>query len=152
MWKRDANYTASPTPLPTVRRNKKPGSEIFVAREPIVKVRRNERKKVCAVLHASSHSPAFSGWLVGCLSELTEEEEKLKIAFWNGTYQDALGSIFPQEDICSLIPPEEADIAILEEPEHLNWFRVPREDANEQEMLGWAHKFKHVVGILHTYE
>lgn len=83
---------------------------------------------------------------------MIEEEKNLKIAFWNGTYQDALGSIFPLEDICSLIPQEEADIAILEEPEHLNWFRVPREDASENEMLGWAHKFKHVVGILHTYE
>ena len=67
-------------------------------------------------------------------------------------------------DICSLIPDEEADIAILEEPEHLNWFRVPpqlddkqKDVANEIERvamekteLGWAVKFKHVVGILHT--
>jgi len=28
-------------------------------------------------------------------------------------------------DICSLIDDKDADVAILEEPEHLNWFRVP---------------------------
>jgi hypothetical protein len=53
-------------------------------------------------------------------------------------------------DICSLIPTDEADICILEEPEHLNWFRVPDPDADAVNFLGWAHKFKHVVGILHT--
>jgi digalactosyldiacylglycerol synthase len=70
--------------------------------------------------------------------------------FWNGKYHNSFGSIFPTEDICSSIPKDEADIAILEEPEHLNWFRVPEvvgkgEDFDE---LGWAHKFKHVVGIV----
>jgi hypothetical protein len=75
--------------------------------------------------------------------------------FWDGTYQEGFGSIFPSCDICSLIPKEEADVAILEEPEHLNWFRVPAtksadDDSEDVDVLGWAHKFKHVVGILHT--
>lgn len=48
----------------------------------------------------------------------------LQILFWNGIYQESFGSIFPVEDICSLIPYDEADVAILEEPEHLNWFRI----------------------------
>lgn len=83
----------------------------------------------------------------------TEEEPNLKIMFWNGAYKQGLGSIFPTEDICSLIPAQEADIAILEEPEHLNWWRVPASDKSYKDdisVLGWAHKFKHVVGILHT--
>jgi hypothetical protein len=73
--------------------------------------------------------------------------------FWDGTYNDSFGSIFPTVDICSLIPKGEADVAILEEPEHLNWFRNPASNSDTSEdadVLGWAHKFNHVVGILHT--
>jgi hypothetical protein len=55
---------------------------------------------------------------------LQSENFTLQIQFWKGTYQESFGSIFPIEDICSLIPSDEADVAILEEPEHLNWFRV----------------------------
>lgn len=111
---------------------------------------------------ASSH--AHSALFRYCSTvRITEEERKLKILFWEGTYQEGFGSIFPAIDICSLIPKDEADIAILEEPEHLNWFRVPAtatkasttagavtDDKSDADVLGWAHKFRHVVGILHT--
>ena len=35
---------------------------------------------------------------------------------------------------------------------HLNWFRIPNFDSetDEKVSLGWAHMFRHVVGILHT--
>jgi len=81
-----------------------------------------------------------------------EEEKDLRIMFWNGTYHHGFGSIFPTVDICSLIPKEEADVAILEEPEHLNWFRVPDKNVDNKDVdeLGWNHKFKWVVGILHV--
>jgi hypothetical protein len=121
-----------------------------------------------------------------------ETASKLRIQFWRGVYQESFGSIFPLDDICSKIPRAEADICILEEPEHLNWFRVPArpKEASQQaqseqgtalqdavrdgehsleasedsrinsfdndfvdsdiEILGWSHKFRHVVGILHT--
>lgn len=49
-----------------------------------------------------------------------------------------------------MVPEEEADIAILEEPEHLTWFRVPPESGEEAALLGWKFKFNYVVGILHT--
>lgn len=95
-----------------------------------------------------------------------EEEKNLRIQFYPSMYQQSFGSIFPLVDICNLIPYAEADVAILEEPEHLNWIRVPgvgvadespeeakkHEDPEHRDMrqLGWAHKFRHVVGILHT--
>jgi hypothetical protein len=79
----------------------------------------------------------------------------LKICFYPAIYSQIFASVFPTVDICSLIPKEEADIAILEEPEHLNWFRVPLEldesaENAEMEMLGWAAKFRWVIGIIHT--
>jgi hypothetical protein len=70
-----------------------------------------------------SHNNQTSSIFVA--ATVTEEEELLRIRFWEGSYHAGFGSIFPTEDICSLIPEKEADVAILEEPEHLNWFRVP---------------------------
>ena len=150
-------------------------------------------------------------FVLSFISIETEEANNLKIVFYPAMYHDLFASIFATVDICQLIPNEEADIAILEEPEHLNWFRVPpvwdesrgtvqennnkddalttksddgaiikREEsqdslnakaknvnsnqdqgtniskrivkmtAREIAELGWAMKFNHVVGILHT--
>ena len=128
------------------------------------------------------------------IPSLVEETELLNILFYSAKYYQSFGSIFPDEDICSLIPKDESDVAILEEPEHLNWFRAkdpsppalsqeeksPKvicgsrskydpgnnvssengNDENEHNMalekgmekgnLGWASKFKFVVGVIHT--
>ena len=66
----------------------------------------------------------------------------LKIRFYPARYHPGLGSIFAMGDMCSLLPDDEADVCILEEPEHLNFYRAPGE--------GWTKKFKYVVGIVHT--
>eukprot|EP00531_Pseudo-nitzschia_arenysensis_P001082 CAMPEP_0116123484 /NCGR_PEP_ID=MMETSP0329-20121206/4775_1 /TAXON_ID=697910 /ORGANISM="Pseudo-nitzschia arenysensis, Strain B593" /LENGTH=907 /DNA_ID=CAMNT_0003617407 /DNA_START=110 /DNA_END=2833 /DNA_ORIENTATION=+ len=52
-----------------------------------------------------------------------DEVDKLQIRFYPAKYHTSFGSIFASVDICALVPQEEADIAILEEPEHLTWFR-----------------------------
>ncbi|CAB80864.1 predicted protein of unknown function [Arabidopsis thaliana] len=50
-------------------------------------------------------------------------------------------SILPVGDISDAIPDEEADIAVLEEPEHLTWFHHGQK---------WKTKFNYVIGIVHT--
>lgn len=89
-----------------------------------------------------------------CLPNLTknilkkEEEKNMKILFYEAGYNEGFGSIFPSVDICSLIPDEEADVAILEEPEHLNWLRSPKRykespdeiDARKKEKKARKHK------------
>mmetsp|Transcript_13537 Transcript_13537/g.29396 ORF Transcript_13537/g.29396 Transcript_13537/m.29396 type:complete len:679 (+) Transcript_13537:220-2256(+) len=121
---------------------------------------------------------------------MPEEANAIEILFYRAAYLQSFGSIFATEDICGLVPREDADVAILEEPEHLNWFRLPasavnlrseaaretgkgsaeeasndlhstsqvnmtvdvsREERNTLDsQLGWARKFRFVVGICHT--
>lgn len=80
---------------------------------------------------AMGFSAIFSGCLAKCLKHRYEAR-----------YHQIAGCIFPMGDITRLIPDEEADVCIMEEPEHLNWFRAT--GAN------WSKKFTHVVGVIHT--
>lgn len=52
---------------------------------------------------------------------LEEEAKALRIVFYSARYHPELGSIFSVGDVPALIPDEDADALILEEPEHLNW-------------------------------
>jgi hypothetical protein len=49
------------------------------------------------------------------------------IRFYPARYHKYYNSIFALGDICDLIPDESTDVCILEEPEHLNWYRAPGE-------------------------
>lgn len=71
------------------------------------------------------------------------EAKKLKILFYPARFHTYANSIFALGDICDMIPNENADVCILEEPEHLNWYRAPGS-------APWTTKFSHVVGVIHT--
>lgn len=76
------------------------------------------------------------------LKDESSREKGLNIIWYPARYHYGLVSIFAMGDLCSQMPP--SDVCILEEPEHLNWYRSPGD--------GWttSMKFKHVVGIVHT--
>ena len=64
-----------------------------------------------------------------------------EIGWYPARYTAGLGSILNVDDITSHIPESHDDVVILEEPEHLNWYRNgPR----------WTSRFRHVVGVAHT--
>ncbi|XP_039117105.1 digalactosyldiacylglycerol synthase 1, chloroplastic-like [Dioscorea cayenensis subsp. rotundata] len=63
------------------------------------------------------------------------------ISFYPGKFSKERRSIIPAGDTSQFISAKEADIAILEEPEHLNWYHHGTR---------WTDKFNHVVGVVHT--
>jgi len=80
-------------------------------------------------------------WLRDTAS-MPEASEQLKISWYTAWQERAENSLYSMGDITALISADDVDICILEEPEHLNWYRAPGEH--------WTEKFKHVVGIIHT--
>ncbi|OAY76521.1 Digalactosyldiacylglycerol synthase 1, chloroplastic [Ananas comosus] len=64
-----------------------------------------------------------------------------KISFYPGKFAKERRSIIPAGDTSQFIPSKEADIAVLEEPEHLNWYHHGKR---------WTDKFNHVIGVVHT--
>ncbi|TVU26785.1 hypothetical protein EJB05_29348, partial [Eragrostis curvula] len=75
------------------------------------------------------------------LEERVGFKTDFKISFYPGKFQKERRSIIPAGDTSQVIPSKEADIAILEEPEHLNWYHHGKR---------WTDKFNHVVGVVHT--
>ncbi|CAN8248208.1 unnamed protein product [Cochlearia groenlandica] len=63
------------------------------------------------------------------------------IRFYPAKFATDKRSILPVGDISDSIPDEDADIAVLEEPEHLTWFHHGKK---------WKTKFNYVIGIVHT--
>lgn len=75
------------------------------------------------------------------LEERVGFKTDFKISFYPGKFQKERRSIIPAGDTSQFIPSKEADIAILEEPEHLNWYHHGKR---------WTDKFNHVIGVVHT--
>ncbi|RLM58624.1 uncharacterized protein C2845_PM18G01130 [Panicum miliaceum] len=75
------------------------------------------------------------------LEERVGFKTDFKISFYPGKFQKERRSIIPAGDTSQFIPSKEANIAILEEPEHLNWYHHGKR---------WTDKFNHVIGVVHT--
>jgi digalactosyldiacylglycerol synthase len=78
------------------------------------------------------------------MPDAADPESGLRILFYPARYHSGLCSIFAMGDLLNLIEEKggSMDVCILEEPEHVNWFRAPGD--------GWTIKYKFVVGIVHT--
>ncbi|KAG7367559.1 hypothetical protein IV203_030230 [Nitzschia inconspicua] len=75
-------------------------------------------------------------------AEMPDAAEELNLHFYNARYHAGLGSVFAMGDIIQQLPQNELDVCVLEEPEHVNWFRAPGQ--------GWTKRYNYVVGIVHT--
>ncbi|TVU29815.1 hypothetical protein EJB05_21402 [Eragrostis curvula] len=80
-------------------------------------------------------------YIRGWLEERLGFESNFKISFYPGKFSKERRSIIPAGDTSQFIPSREADIAVLEEPEHLNWYHHGNR---------WTDKFNHVIGVVHT--
>ena len=70
--------------------------------------------------------------------------DDLTILFYPARYHAGLRSIFAMGDMLATTQATERDVCILEEPEHVNWFRAPGD--------GWTKQYRYVIGIVHTSE
>jgi len=81
------------------------------------------------------------------MAEEADPIDGLRILFYPARYHSGMNSIFAMGDIiCALRNQTDNNLSdavcILEEPEHLNWYRAPGE--------GWTKVFNYVVGVVHT--
>ncbi|KAA8520600.1 hypothetical protein F0562_014856 [Nyssa sinensis] len=75
------------------------------------------------------------------LEERTGFISGFDIRFYPGKFSRPKRSILAVGDITEIIPDEEANIAVLEEPEHLTWYHHGKR---------WKTKFNLVIGVVHT--
>ncbi|KAI8025902.1 hypothetical protein LOK49_LG02G00306 [Camellia lanceoleosa] len=75
------------------------------------------------------------------LEDWTGLKSSFNIRFYPGKFSSDKRSILAVGDITEAIPDEEADIAVLGEPEHLTWYHHGKR---------WKTKFRLVVGVVHT--
>eukprot|EP00617_Octactis_speculum_P025763 CAMPEP_0185770460 /NCGR_PEP_ID=MMETSP1174-20130828/59214_1 /TAXON_ID=35687 /ORGANISM="Dictyocha speculum, Strain CCMP1381" /LENGTH=662 /DNA_ID=CAMNT_0028455889 /DNA_START=199 /DNA_END=2187 /DNA_ORIENTATION=- len=85
-------------------------------------------------------------WLREWISEHCEsiDDNSLGFAWYPARYIEENGCIIADQrkgDILQYLPPGTRDLAILEEPEHLNWYHHGGR---------WSEHFQHVAGVVHT--
>jgi hypothetical protein len=100
------------------------------------------KERAASFLVPNDQEDYIRNWLLKSAQMPESTVQELRIRWYTAWQNPIENSIYSMGDITALIPDEDVDICILEEPEHLNWYRAPGEN--------WTKKFKHVVGILHT--
>jgi len=102
----------------------------------------DDRRKLYGTQNTFSNGPQGmkeqEEWIRSYSSEqcgMPREAKELQIIFYPAFYLAGFGSIFPKVDLCNFIPRELVDVAILEEPEHLNWFRMPNSKEESKRCL-----------------
>lgn len=80
-------------------------------------------------------------WVRDWARKRTGFDSDYSITFYPGRYAPEKCSVLPVGDPTQYVPEHSADVAILEEPEHLTWYHHGRR---------WTDKFSHVVGVVHT--
>lgn len=122
-------------------RNRAPGSVTLMI--PFLELEEDQRRVFPRNVTFSSHAEQCSAvkeWLEN--AGLSEEASRLRVVLYPARYHASYGSIFPMGDLGDLVPTGEADICVLEEPEHLCWYRAPGP--------AWTERFNYVVSIVHT--
>jgi len=107
--------------------------------------RLSDREQVYGKNHAFLNETDQELFIKSWLKDVANMEQAsidLNIRWYIAWLNRAENSIYSMGDITALIPNDEVDICVLEEPEHLNWYRAPGESR--------TNKFKHVVGVVHT--
>ncbi|KAM0940966.1 putative digalactosyldiacylglycerol synthase [Dioscorea sansibarensis] len=85
----------------------------------------------------SEHEEYVRQWIDHCI----DFASRFSISFYPAKFSQDKRSILPVGDITASITDDDADVAVLEEPEHLTWFHHGRK---------WKSKFRQVIGIVHT--
>ena len=82
-------------------------------------------------------------WLTSAGFDEAQLAQRLVLRWYPAIYEEFLGAIIQRSgvDVTQVVPPAERDCAILDEPEHLNWYHHGKP---------WNAAYSHVVGILHT--
>ena len=86
------------------------------------------------------------------MPDAADPDTGMKIVFYPARYHNGLKSIFAMGDILSVLDNDDGDsvkdnnnnddVCILEEPEHLNWYKAPGH--------GYPQRFRYVIGVVHT--
>jgi len=77
------------------------------------------------------------------LPEQADPVTGIQIHFYPARYHAGLSSIFAMGDFCEKLPATRDAVCVLEEPEHLSFYKAPGK-------LSWRQRFPHVIGIIHT--